>query len=355
MDDGAAGIGSTNESQIDQARPTLSGILVPYLKSSFGLVIWFLFVFCGGVVFAVYYARIGYLPDIELNSAVFYLAAASLLGGSLIVLLSLLLFVPGAIWAKYLTGDPKLDDAFCEKEKEGGKKVIAPGKFLWRLIFWFFSFAFVWHLILIYSRWWYLLLCALVAVKAWRIRYREIKDCAKGAKLQRQLCISYFLRYGISVVSGLMAIFILFRFLGLSQTEYVTEHLAICTVGVVVGNAAVAVFLHEGRRGASFVSAIVIALLLIAATDRFDPVPNKILLRYGFGLDHVKIIVNQDAYKALQVEGFVEGNDSSPGPKLLSDVKILCRMGPNFFLEKGTKKITLAKSSIISWSIDQAP
>jgi len=348
-DGGATGIETTDKSQDNQARVTLSGILVPYLKSSFGLVIWFLFVSCGGVVFAVYYARIGYLPDIELNSAVFYLAAASLLGGSLVILLTLLLIVPGYIWATYLTSDPNLKGAFCDG------KLITEVKFLKRLILWFLSFALVWHLILIYSRWWYLLLIALAGGKAWGIWKRELQDCTTDAKTKPAMFASYALRYGASVMFGLMAIFILFKLLGLSDTKYELEHLVICTVGVVIGNSFVAVFLHGGKRPGAIVSAIVVAVMLLAATDYFDPVPNKILLKYGFGVEHVRIIVNEDAYRALQAGAFVEGDDVSQGPKVISDVQILCRMGPNYFLKKGTKNMAIAKSAVISWSVGQNP
>ena len=341
----------------DGSRNSNCGVL-KYLTSSAAL--WFLFVLCGGVVFAVYYARIEYLPDIELSAALTYLVAASIIGSSLVVLLTLLLIVPGFVWAEYLTRDPSLKKAFCHNSD------ITPSKFASRLILPFFAFALVAHLILIFHyRWSFSLFVPIVMIKGWYMWSKEGRECANDTKTRRRICLAYAFRYGISVVAGLIATFTLFKLLGLTATMYRWEHFAICTVGVVSANTVVAVLWHRRQRVFALASAIAFALGLLVATDYFDPLPEKIVSTYGFG-QHVQLIVSEDGYKALRAAKIGSNddkivpnddkkvpNDDKTGPKVLDNVQILCRMGSNYFLKIGTRKMALRKSDVISWAVER--
>jgi|GEM_PF-4383190 len=154
----------------------------------------------------------------------------------------------------------------------------------------------------------------------------------------------------------LVAIYILFKFLDLSHTSYVWTHFGICTVGVVVANSVVTVFLHQKNRGWAYALALFFGLGLIVATDYFDHVPNKILGNYGFGQTNAQLVVNDDGYKTLRAAGFKETDFQTSGPIVASNVTILCRMGPNLFLQfenmdKKLTKMTLRKSDLISWTV----
>lgn len=75
----------------------------PKLDTS--VVFWLiLFVFGGGLL-ALYYAGIGYFPEVTWQDALTYMALMTIIGGSLLVAYSFLLFVPGAIWSEMLIFD----------------------------------------------------------------------------------------------------------------------------------------------------------------------------------------------------------------------------------------------------------
>lgn len=338
----------TSDSKSDDQ--TLSNIFLKSFGSS--LSIWSLFLFAGGTVFAVYYARIGYLPDIELNSALSYLAAASILGGTVVVLLTLLLIIPGFIWARYLTLDPDFQKAFCENG------VIAPKKFFARLIIWFFLFALVAHLALMSPNWILFslslsLFIPIAGLKAWQIRKTEIRECEAQPKTHNQMFLLYASRYSVSVLSGLLASSTLFKLLTLSSNKSIKAvmgHLFICTLGVTIANTVVTIFLHGDHRTGAFASALVLALALLACTDYIDPIPKQILGRFGFGQEHAQLIVTDDGYHALKIAGMVEETGTA-GPKVVNDVQILCRMGPNYFVSKSGRRFTIRKVDVISWSV----
>jgi hypothetical protein len=66
-----------------------------------------LFVFGGGLL-ALYYGGIGYFPEVTWQDALTYMALMTIIGGSLLVAYSFLLFVPGAIWSEFLIFDQQL-------------------------------------------------------------------------------------------------------------------------------------------------------------------------------------------------------------------------------------------------------
>ena len=85
-------------------------------KADTSLVIWLVFLALGGGLLALYYARIGYLPDIEWSSSVIYLAVASFIGGGVGLLLAMSVLLPGVIWSEFLLSDCKLRGSFCYPE-----------------------------------------------------------------------------------------------------------------------------------------------------------------------------------------------------------------------------------------------
>jgi hypothetical protein len=331
-------------SSANAERETLSFATLKSLVS--GLSVWFLFLFSGGVVFAVYYARIEYLPDIEWNSALSYLAAASMIGGGLLITLSLFLIAPGLIWTTQLTRGDTLKKAFCSDSQHA---TLDLRKLLTGLVVWLFLFSALTHGFLIYHYRWFLVgLGIVVLVQCVYIRFFELKDVAAG-KRNEQFAV-YGFWYIVSLADVTAATYILFTWLGLSSATYPKTHLVICTLGLVIANFVVTLFLHQKERGKAFAAAVMFALAIIITGDYFDPVPEKILAKYGFGLQPVQIIVSEDGYKVLALEGLAP-SDSSTGPKAISNVSILCRMGQNYFLQIGNRKVTLRKSDVVSWSV----
>lgn len=91
-----------------------------------------LFVFGGGLL-ALYYADVGYFPEVSWQDALTYLALMAIIGGSLVVAYCFLLFMPGAIWSEYLVQDRQLRAVLTMNERPEdpcvwsiGKRILLP-------------------------------------------------------------------------------------------------------------------------------------------------------------------------------------------------------------------------------------
>jgi hypothetical protein len=334
--------GSNNEA-LNETHSTLLKSLVS------GISAWFLFLLSGGVVFTVYYARIGYLPDIEWNSALSYLAAASMVGGGLLITLSLLLIAPGLIWTTYLTRSDTLKKAFCHGSRNAQ---LTHRKLLARLVLWLFLFSVITHLYLISHRQWLLVVFVIVSViKVLSIIFFESKDIQVNGAVERfEQIVVYVFWYGVSIAAMTGATYVLFYLLGLKNPPHYRTQSLICTLGLAVASFVVTLFLHDRKISKAFGAALVFALTFVIIDDAFKPVPNEILRNYGFGA-HVRLIVNEDVYRTLKEEQVVT-DDPKPGVNTISDVTMWCRMGQNYFLENRHRKFTLRKSDVLSWSVE---
>src|SRR6185312_11949799 len=76
------------------------------------IALWLSLFILGGGLLALYYSGIHYFPVVSWQDALTYLALMTIIGGSLLVAYSFLLFVPGAIWSKFLIFDKPLHPLF---------------------------------------------------------------------------------------------------------------------------------------------------------------------------------------------------------------------------------------------------
>ena len=72
-----------------------SSEVIGLLKANTSLAVWLVFLAIGGGLLALYYAKIGYLPDIEWNSTLVYLAAASIIGAGVGIPLAMSILCQG--------------------------------------------------------------------------------------------------------------------------------------------------------------------------------------------------------------------------------------------------------------------
>ena len=102
-----AALQGDGEPQSGEAPPEVQKApAIPKLDAS--LALWLiLFVFGGGLL-ALYYAGIDYFPEVTWQDALTFMALMTIIGGSLLVAYSFLLFVPGAIWSEFLIFDEHL-------------------------------------------------------------------------------------------------------------------------------------------------------------------------------------------------------------------------------------------------------
>src|SRR6185503_19252287 len=72
------------------------------------LICWLLFLGFGSAFLASYYSHIHYFPELKWEEAFSYLAAVSVLGGGVMAVYGMLLFVPGWIWSEFIIFDAEL-------------------------------------------------------------------------------------------------------------------------------------------------------------------------------------------------------------------------------------------------------
>src|ERR1051325_5542805 len=85
-----------------------SGEFNKLLIANTSLAVWLCFLAVGGGILALYYARIGYLPEIEWKAVLIYLFIGSVVGGVIGLLLTMSLYLPGALWSETIVFDPCL-------------------------------------------------------------------------------------------------------------------------------------------------------------------------------------------------------------------------------------------------------
>jgi len=94
------------EPRSEEAPPAAEKSDIPKLDAS--LALWLILFVLGGGLLTLYYAGIGYFPVVAWQDALTFMALMTIIGGSLLVAYSFLLFVPGAIWSEFLIFDKQL-------------------------------------------------------------------------------------------------------------------------------------------------------------------------------------------------------------------------------------------------------
>ncbi len=123
--------------------PAAKKAKLPKLDAS--LAVWLiLFVFGGGLL-ALYYAGIGYFPEVTWQDALTYMALMTIIGGSLLLAYSFLLFVPGVIWSEFLICDKQLHEVLMMGAREWEPCVVSVTK---RILFPFAVFMAFCHCLL---------------------------------------------------------------------------------------------------------------------------------------------------------------------------------------------------------------
>jgi hypothetical protein len=79
-----------------------------------GLLLWLTLFGFGGGLLSLYYANVGYFPDIKWDESLTYLGVMTIAGAFLLIVYGLLLLLPGWIWSKYLIHEEYLADFLCD-------------------------------------------------------------------------------------------------------------------------------------------------------------------------------------------------------------------------------------------------
>jgi hypothetical protein len=355
-------------------QPSTSGIN-KLLEANTHLAVWLVFLAFGGGILALYYARIGYLPEMEWKAALVYLFVGSIVGGTITVLLTIAVFIPGFLWSEFILFEPGLDFSYPVSSKGVTREERGPDLCIRSIITYlglpFFGALLLSHLALPIGRVSYWLFAAAILAVTFFLMRRvfegllstdeSLDTSAQVFKCAFWFTLSVFLSqismgviYWLSGRPGALALVHDgpggLSWDGWSQTELRVFIVltVMCTTGVLVSNHVVAAVYRYHPRHA-IVAALVIAVLLLFTADRFSSLSVRLMSSYGFGGgSNVTLLMTENGAK------IVNGLGLSPSPQTvkLENVEVLSKIGEHYFFNLNGKTFTLAKSDVLSMESD---
>lgn len=355
----------TAQSQTEQ----LSGTIGRLLQADTPLLVWLIFFSVGGGILALYYARIGYLPDMEWKAALVYLFIGSMVGGVIGILLTMSLFLPGVIWADFIIFDKYLDGELTyevDHTDHSGKTSKRKEPCIHSIIIYlgvpYLVVLLTSHLALrvtIETGWssfktidlYWLVAVILLGIMFYRMReiftYLTDWENKKGedkATIERQI-VKYSSWFTLSILLNQISMYLIYRLS--DRTPMLSDFLiltVICTAAVWIATHVVAAS-HRSYPAQAVIASLVTAGLLLFTADNFSSLSMALMSRYGIGESQkFNFLVKNDGLKIISDQHL----NCEPSGQYLCDVEILSKMGDQYFLRVGGKKnITLPKSDVV--------
>jgi len=354
-------------SQTDQASSTVDKLL----QANTPFAVWLLFLAIGGGLLALYYARIGYLPDVEWKAALIYLFIGSMVGGAIGLLLIISLFIPGALWSEFIISDPLLERHFSydleRKEPCIRSIIIHLGKPFVLLLL-------ISHAMLLVGRayiYWLLALLLLLGTfllmrlyferllrndrskaKAQKSRVGRIsrkKKIWRSLRPRRVFMARHTFKYSfwftLSVLLSQVSMFVIYRLSGSVQISRRFFALTVLCTGVVLVSNHVVAFRHHDYPRQAVVASLVAAGLLLFTADNFSSLSVRLMNHYGMGdNERFNLLVNDHGQEIVKTLGVPDC-----GSRQLCNVEILSKIGDHYFLRVGDQYyVTLPKSDVVA-------
>ena len=341
------------------------------LGANITLAVWLVFLAVGGGLIALYYARIGYLPEIDWKISLVYLFVASIIGGAVGVLLALSVFIPGFIWSELIVFDATLSRVFTyeplrelnsgkkQSDEEQAKEEICIRSIITWLGLPFLIGLLVSHAALIAGDLGYVVISVAVLAGMFLVM-RSIfmqmmcspkialcligRDKNEREELVGRQVFKYTAWFTLSVLLSQVSMYLNYRLAGKPRELVVFAILTLlCTSVVLISNHVVAVR-YEQYRGQAVVAAVVAAALLLFMADRFSPLSVQLMSYFGFGGEpKVELLVTEEGAKIAGDLGL-----PSCGTRRICNVEILSKMGDEYFLSVQGKTFTLPKTAVES-------
>jgi hypothetical protein len=362
-----------SENGTAQAEPKpASNQLDKFVIANASFAIWLIFLAIGGGITALYYSRIGYLPEIEWQSVLIYLFIGSVVGGTLGLLLTISIFIPGALWSEFIIFDPSFRDHFayddtgdepCIRSVIQCLGVPYAGTLLLSHVMLLLPSAFYYWLSAVGVL---LLTFLLMRMRFERIMYEDRKGNApngpkagkgQAGKVVRELLkpqrkfrsrqtFKYACWFTLSVLLSQISMFVIYRLSGSMGISWNFIYLTLlCTAGVCISNHVVALRHHlYPRQG--ILAALVAAGVLLVAADSFSSLSVRLMNRYGIGFGtRFNLLLTDDGYKTLKRQGVRECGE----PPQVCDVEILSKVGDQYFFRVNNEiYVTLPKTQVVS-------
>src|SRR5215213_1065935 len=187
------------------------------LTANTTLTVWLIFLAIGGGILALYYARIGYLPDMEWKSALIYLFIGSIIGGVIGLLLTMSLYLPGVIWSETIVYDPSLNFSYTAPgSDQSGKEPVT--ELCIRSIVKYLGLAFLLVLLLSHIAllagggfyWGFAAVLLVTTFEAMRVIFRRTSPLADSSEGERQT-IKLASWFTISVFLNQISMYLIYR------------------------------------------------------------------------------------------------------------------------------------------------
>ena len=322
------------------------------------LAVWLIFLAIGGGILALYYARIGYLPEVEWKASLIYLFIGSIVGGGIGLLLTLSLLIPGVVWSQFILRDPCID--FSLHSPVTGK--YAEDEPCVRTVIRFLGLPFllvllVSHLFLLTGKEAYWILAALaLAATFWRMRttFNEMVKKTCGGDTAAH-AFKYAAWFTLSVFLSQVTMYVIYWLSGSPGARFwqdakETPHLGVfailtllCTAGVWLSNHAVVVLHRQHPRGA-ILAALLAAGLLLFTADHFSKLSVKLMNHYGLGYEErFNVLLTNHGEEIINTLGVPKYGTQ------LCNVEILSKIGDQYYLRVGdTDYVTLPKADVVA-------
>jgi hypothetical protein len=358
-----------------KAETGTSGEVIGLLKANTSLAVWLVFLAIGGGLLALYYAKIGYLPDIEWSSTLIYLAVASIIGGGVGLLLAMSVFLPGVIWSDFLVFDSNLSNQFCLTHTEKKPCVRTIMKFLGLP---FGVVLIISHISLPWGSWCYWIISAVALVVAFLVMHKafycvmlgktepdQFVDCflkrrksetekdGKPSRESNRYTFMYAFWFALSILLSQISLFLIYLMSGRPKGSDFAILSLTCTLGVLISNHVVALLYRQNPRRA-IVAALVAAAVLIFTADRFAPISLSVMKYYGLGGDvTVRAVINEKDVQIVKDLGLTKCAD--PSGRRLQNIKVLSKLGDEYLMRCDDHTFTLPKSAVISLQSYSSP
>jgi hypothetical protein len=333
----------------------ISPILRDYLKGGLGYTLSTAFLAFGGLIFLAYFWHIGFMPEVDLNSAITLLFISAVTGLVVSVWLGLLIILPGWIWAS------------TTKEK------VNP---LWLVIPWSIVMISYPILLLVLPSWWWL------PVRWWKVSVIFspviISIAAFFADRRRWEHTWDFIRASVTA-GGLLAILTVLLPVAAISARPESKHVPWPYLIFMWNFAIYTIFLssaaaHRAREPLDerpFPTELALACvftLILVVTMLAPNMPSNIMRLYRLGSFRATVIVDETGCAIADLNGFKQQTAASNNEHLangkpeatpisrtcpLFNITILSRVGNAYYVRKDAKSgcFTIPSQHVISWAV----
>lgn len=322
--------------------------LKEYAYGNMASIFWSGFLLFGGAIFVYYYANIGYMPDFDLKSSVTLLAAASITAIIIVILFIVILILPGFFWANSWANESPIKSNW---EGEDGHKT------LYKTALWFgLPIISIYGFLVIFTFSWLIsipyFIC--VTIASYLIIFNR-STLSKKQSLEETLKMIFS-----SFVCALLAFIPIFFVLSLSVSNVSTSKGSPAFIGSIVAGFIVLTNVlvtakPKGIKGVIYYPTLgaVAFYVVFSSFEIFYRIPERVMEIYKFGsIDTESIILNNEGCNTVLTLGLI--SKVTPEKQcILSNAKILSRLGKDMYLEIDHTRFTLRNSEILSWSVKE--